>query len=97
MMSWVADLISEDCPKIVVNFPRLFVASDEFFRVAYLSYAIFPDGRIHIMEGKAAQQECYDYTGRKPQRQSYPRPGPGVQVEDELAKRRKRKQGGARW
>jgi hypothetical protein len=57
------------------------------------SYAIFPDGRIHIMEGKAAQQEFYDYLGRKPQGQSYPRPGPGVQVEDELAKRRKQKQG----
>lgn len=81
MMSWVADLISDDLPEIVVNFPRIFVASDEFFRVAYLSYAIFPDGRIHIMEGKAAQQECYDYIGRKPQAAN-PKKGKAIRGQD---------------
>ncbi|WP_425615982.1 hypothetical protein NA78x_005920 [Anatilimnocola sp. NA78] len=56
------------------------------------AYAIFPDGRIHIMDNREAQQRFYDYLGRKPQGQSYPRPSGNVDVHDEVGAMRRKKQ-----
>jgi hypothetical protein len=57
------------------------------------AYAVFPDGRVHIMTGKQAQQEFYDAIGRKTAADAFPRPAPGVVVKDELAAKRAQKAG----
>jgi hypothetical protein len=57
------------------------------------AYAVFPDGRVHIMTGKQAQQEFYDAIGRKSAADAFPRPAPGVVVKDELAAKRAQKAG----
>lgn len=57
------------------------------------AYAVFPDGRVHIMNGKQAQEEFYDAIGRKSAADAYPRPSPGTVVKDELAAKRAQKAG----
>lgn len=54
-----------------------------------IAYAVFPDGRVVIMNGKAEQALFYEAFGRQTAVGAYPRPPAGVGVTDELAKRRK--------
>jgi hypothetical protein len=56
------------------------------------AYAVFPDGSVHMMADKAAQEAFYKQLGRQTGAGAYPRPaGPVV---DELAARRAAKVGG---
>jgi hypothetical protein len=57
------------------------------------AYAVFPDGRTYIMEGRKAQQDFYDALGRKTAIDPHPRPAPGTPVHDEVGAMRARKQG----
>ena len=52
------------------------------------AYAIFPDGKVVIMNGKAEQQSFYASIGRVAADGAYPRPVAGTAVVDELAARR---------
>ena len=55
------------------------------------AYAVFPDGRVVMLEGKAQQQAFYDAIGRKPGGQSYPKPTEDAIVVDEVAVMRAKK------
>jgi hypothetical protein len=57
------------------------------------AYAVFPDGRTYVMEGRKAQETFYDALGRQTAAGQYPRPSPGTPVVDEVAAMRARKQG----
>ena len=64
-------------------------AQDQHFRMGLsddAAYAVFPDGSVHMMADKAAQEAFYKYLGRQTGAGRYPVPaGPVV---DELAARR---------
>jgi hypothetical protein len=53
-----------------------------------LAYAVFPDGRIVYLNGRAQQSAFYEAFERQTMQGSYPRPAPDTPVADELAKRR---------
>jgi hypothetical protein len=55
------------------------------------AYAVFPDGRSYVMEGRKAQQDFYDALGRQTAAGQHPRPSPGTPVVDEVDAMRKRK------
>src|SRR5262249_17489560 len=42
------------------------------------AYAVFPDGRTYVMEGRKAQETFYEALGRQTAAGQYPRPSPGT-------------------
>jgi hypothetical protein len=58
------------------------------------AYAVFPDGRTYVMEGRKAQQKFYDALGRQTAAGQYPKPAPGKPVVDEVGAMRARRRGG---
>jgi hypothetical protein len=55
------------------------------------AYAVYPDGSVYVMEGRAAQEEFYKAYGRQTIMGQYPRPAPGTAVKDEVGAMRARK------
>ncbi len=55
------------------------------------AYAVFPDGRVVMLEGRQQQQAFYDAIGRKPGGQGYPKPSDDAIVIDEVAIMRAKK------
>lgn len=72
-------------------------AQDQFHHQQYggltndVAYAVYPDGSVFVMEGRAAQENFYKAYGRQHAMGSYPRPGPNTPVQDELAAKRAKK------